>query len=340
MAAPAAAGPMRALAEYGVAVIRLRRVTRKRKRAVWEVTTSEGGYALKELAVPPRRVRFLAAAHEHLHGSGLVPALRRTRTRLSFVDGDEARYTLYGWVDGRRPSLSRSSDLRLAFSTAGRFHAASHGFRAPADSNPRDYLGAWPVQYEERISRASTFAAAARRRDRPADRVFLDALPVLLGRAETARRRLDGLPYPDRCRRWREESGFCHQDFAPSNMVVTESGPVVFDLDRIAVDLPVRDLRKLLNRVFIHLGSWDERLAGELLGAYRRERDLAHEDLELLAVDLLFPHLFMAEARERYEYPGAAERESLCERNMVRAVTVELSKPASLRLRLLREGAL
>jgi spore coat-associated protein S len=56
----------------------------------------------------------------------------------------------------------------------------------------------------------------------------------------------------------RQQGVLCHQDFAAGNLLIDPSGKLyVLDTDGITIDIPARDLRKILCKVMKKNGKWD-----------------------------------------------------------------------------------
>lgn len=85
-------------------------------------------------------------------------------------------------------------------------------------------------------------------------------------------------------------AGLCHQDFGEGNVLLGDDRVYILDLDGVTFDLPVRDLRKLLLKQMSSRGKWDESLLHDVLGWYGEVYPLDPAQVQVLLVDLLFPH--------------------------------------------------
>lgn len=129
----------------------------------------------------------------------------------------------------------------------------------------------------------------------------------------------------------RQARFLCHQDFAAGNLRVDDDGHLMaFDLDSVAYDLPVRDLRKLLNKIMKIQGEWDADLALRLVRAYAAVRPLSAGEYALLLADLQFPHLLAGLAKKLYIRSQAEWPQSECERRLQAIVQLEASKARAL----------
>ncbi len=319
------------LSLYPLHVVGAALVSHKPTRAVWKITAHEGSFALKGLAIPPRRVEFLAAAHEHLsRNSRLVPDLVRTNAGGRFADDGRMRYVLSTWVCGRPPVLCDPRDLVRMVEATARLHLASRGFERGRGMNPRTYLGDWPQAYDRGTELLHEWSLRARTLGRPADSIFVQGYRLLRPQADEARRLLDADAYREWCGAVAARGGFCHQDIARNNLLLGPSGVKVFDLDALAVDLPARDIRKLLNRVFRVTGGWNPTLLRIALEAYRIHAPLTQGRMRVLLADMTFPHLFYRAGRKLYIDGRPPRPEADLLQALERAIAVETSKPAVL----------
>lgn len=266
-------------------------ISAKANRSVWRVIAEGAAYALKRLQLPPERTLFLTAAHEHLNTGGLVPRLIHTAAGDRFVDAGDECFVLMDWVGGRRLSYQNLDDVALMAESLAEVHSLSRGFRAPPESAPLDYVGTWPAAYRERCDLIRQSAAQ------------LDDLGGLCSQAERAIEHLAASAYADWCQTFRQSGGFGHQDIAAGNVTLTPRGICIFDLDAIAVDLPARDLRKLINRVFVRRQECSKETLGHLAHAYSQVNQLGINELAVLLIDLEFPHL-TARLLARLAEPG------------------------------------
>lgn len=279
------------LANYDFNVLGIREETHKGKKAVWWVNTDGGLLVLKKLPMGEERFRFLLAALEHLRCGGVrLAPLVKTKNGTPYVLAEGHCYILSIAVEGRPPNYSLR-EIPMIVQGLARFHRASEGFKPPEDAKVRLHLGTWAEGYEREIRRVLLYLE---RGDGSAfsDRV-LENLSVCIGMAsEALRRLLEGGEYQAWVDRVRETPVLCHQDFAAGNLLITRDGDLcVLDTDSLTIDLPARDIRKILNKVMKKRGGWDAALASKMLGDYDEVSPLSHADRVVVGCDLLFPHL-------------------------------------------------
>lgn len=282
--------PPRAVLEaYGCPDAQIVTETVKKKKAVWFVQTPEGGWVLKQSPLSEGRLRFVLAAVDHLRARGVrLPEVIPTREGLPYVASPEGLFFMMERLEGRTPSYDVPEERGAILQGLARFHRASEGFFPDSYPEARVQLGEWPRLYLKRLDAlqlpagTGTFWEATR----PHHELMVEA-------ARTALERLQRSAYHSWTETVRRAGGLCHQDFAAGNLILEPSGDLaVLDLDSISVEIPARDLRKILLKVLKKPAVWDHKLAASMLDAYHQENPLTREQYQVLQADLIFPHLY------------------------------------------------
>lgn len=282
--------PPRAVLEaYGCTDARVVTETIKKKKAVWFVQSPDGELVLKQSPLSEGRLRFVLAAADHLGTRGVrLPAVIPTREGLPYVASPEGLFFMMERIEGRNPSYDLPAERAAILQGLARFHRASEGFFPEGYAEARIQLGDWPRLYLKRLDALQQPAGTGAfwEATRPHHAVMVEA-------ARTALERLQRSAYHRWTETVRQAGGLCHQDFAAGNLLLEPSGELaVLDLDSISVEIPARDLRKILLKVLKKAGVWDHELAVSMLGAYHQENPLPLEQYQVLQADLLFPHLY------------------------------------------------
>ncbi len=331
--------PTWVLSRYGLLPSRVEVVSSKPKRVVWRVTSGRGIFALKAAEMPLSRVRFVTAAHAYLRTRcDLVPMLLACKSGDLFAHDGSVAYTLMEWVEGRRPDLADPGDVARVAGSLAHFHQASHGFSSPEGASARTDLGCWPARYRRDMDALDQSMAVARRKSGPVEAMFLDSFDFIAARAEEACRQLEQVPYRRLCDAAAAAGGLCHRDFAPGNLAAAEGGVKVYDLDSVTIDLPVRDLGKLLDRVSIRCWGWNLACMEAALAAYAASGSLSAEHLRVLLADLTFPHLVVVAARKYFLGQGPDLSMVRQAQKLGLVLAVELTKPTVLAAFRLKEG--
>lgn len=283
----------KALAHYPVARTRITVLSDKGPKATWGVVSGGQRLILKRIPVSPGRLMFVASvlAHGAQAGSPVLPALVSTKDGQPCLWLDERGYLLTSALSGRQLDYERPHDLELIARGLGAFHRAVRGAPLFPGAESHTLLGRWPEQYDKEIDKLSRDGSRAEQ-DRSA---FAAAFREVVARARematNARDELARSAYDDLVRRSGEAGDICHQDFASGNVFVLSGGRLaVYDLDACCYDVPVRDLRKLFNKVMKKMG-WSGPRASKIIRAYHSVNPLPPEAWDVLRIDLLFPHL-------------------------------------------------
>lgn len=299
----------------------------KPDRAVWRVSRGPEVFALKAVRLSASRVAFVTAVHAYLSARcDLVPELLRAKTGDLFVDDGETRYLAMAWAPGRPPDLASADDLALVGEALARFHQATRGFASGAGGS-RSILRTWLPVYQRSIDDLLQCRNLARARRGLVAQTLVGSLATVMAQAQDAVAQLARSPYGQWCDEVTSSGQLCHQDFAHGNLVIGPDGVKVYDLDTVIADLPARDLRKLVNRVFIRARIWTLPHLRAVLAGYRRRLVLSQGHLRILAADLAFPHLVYRVARAYFQGIGGPRPEAYWARAFERALIVELSKP-------------
>lgn len=293
------------LKDYPIEVTDIRTESYKKKKGVWWIKTPGGYRILKKHPNSDKTLDFVLAAVEHLRGKGIrTPEIIPNAKGGKYVIRDGCCYVLYQAISGVSPSYNKSEQLKQIVQELAEFHKASTGFMPPQGCKPRVHLGNWPDTYRSRNDKLISFYNTEEKNVIHGDfgETVLKEFPYFVRRARIAVDGLEGSEY----RRWVEEfrntCGLCHQDFAAGNLILTKAGELyVLDIDSITIDIPVRDIRKLLLKVMKKQGGWDLNLTKDMLAWYQSRNPLEYSRWQVLKWELMYPHLFSGVMSKYYE---------------------------------------
>lgn len=270
------------------------------QKVVWRLETEVGSLCLKRLPHGEDRSLFGVAAQEYVKSRGArVPAVIRTSDGAPYVVRDGNVYVVYEWLAGRHPRLGNLDDRRQLVQGMAMFHKASRGYEPPQGAVVSNKIGRWPEQYAQMIEEFREWKRVATASPKAiASRALLRHVDGAIERGERALAGLQASSYAQVCQ---EPIGLCHQDYGVSNCLLTPAGPAVIDLDGITFDLPARDIRKLLHKLFESRGGWSAATYRAVLAAYQEVYPLTPEHLDALRWDLRFPHPFFALAKNPFK---------------------------------------
>lgn len=271
-------------------------------KTVWRVEAEGGPYCLKRLRQEPARASFTVAAQIYLFaGGGPVARVFPASNGDHQVVVDDHVFVLYEWLDGHSFPLTTANGLERALNALGQFHASSRGFTPPPDCRVSRKLDRWPARYASLRGRLEDWRRTAQEnRNDPFCAVYLEQVEAALENAKRAEIRLARSDYSRLMQSGEVRPVLCHQDFGEGNVISGPTGTFVIDLDNVTFDFPARDLRKVVNKTMLDRRAWDLELLRRMLAWYGRANRLEALDLELLAIDLTFPHLFHDAAKNRF----------------------------------------
>lgn len=89
-----------------------------------------------------------------------------------------------------------------------------------------------------------------------------------------------------------------HQDYGWSNGQMGANGMWIIDLDGVAYDLPIRDLRKLITGTMADLFRWDTTWVREMIQSYHEANPISSQLYDILMIDLSAPNEFYKNVKE------------------------------------------
>ncbi|MZQ86008.1 CotS family spore coat protein [Paenibacillus sp. 5J-6] len=302
----------------------------KGKKAVWSIQTDMGELIMKKVPFDETHIDFMLHAINYLKSNGVhTPAVIKTSSGQGYVKLNGEYFVVFETVYGHSPEYDNDSDLSLMLKGMATFHRASRGIESPNGFYPSYLLTKWKSDLQTRMERLKAWKEQRQqvKNKNEFDRVFLANVDNFVQQAQTALTTLNQ-PYFEQ---WVKETEItktlCHQDFAAGNLVVGKDGKLyVYDMDSLTVDLPVRDMRKILNKVMKKGTSWNLPMMLKMMKFYQQVNPLTKEQYMILAADIQFPHLFYGQVSKYYEN---REDQWTVDKHIVRLkdmISTELSK--------------
>jgi len=292
------------LLEYGHANAQVLELRDKGKKTIWRINSDGKKMILKKMPSSVPQTRFITDAASHLISVGVrVPKLVKTKSQEDFVTANNLAYILMEWVDGKQPDYIRDTEAIL--SSLAAFHRGSLGFNPSSTYDFKSHLGTWPGSYQKKKNQLQTYVLHARKRkdNDEFSEVFLQNFELALERIAQAISRLEKSQYKEWVELARARGLLCHQDFTPKNLRMQRDGGItVFDLDSITIDIPARDLRKIFNKLLKKEGGIKVKTLKLMASIYQDNYPLAKGQWEVVAADLLFPHLFYGIVDKYYRH--------------------------------------
>ncbi|MFJ8255792.1 CotS family spore coat protein [Peribacillus asahii] len=293
------------IAYYPVEVKNIYLLSFKGKKAVWSIETDIGELIMKKVPFDEDHIAFMVHAIDYLRDNGIhTPSVIKTHSGEGFVKVDGEYFVVFEAVHGRSPEYKYENELLMILKGMAAFHQASKGIESPTGKFPSFLLTEWKSDLKRRYERLVQLKEQRLQATdhNEFDRQFLLHVDTFLQQCQTAMSMLNNPTFDQ----WVEETNItktlCHQDYAAGNLAIGSDGNLyVYDMDSLTVDLPIRDMRKILNKVMKKETAWDLERMIKMMKAYQEVHPLTKEQYHILAADILFPHLFYGQVTKYYE---------------------------------------
>lgn len=292
------------LNNYNIIVLNIKNESYKDKKGVWWIQTPDGYKILKKISNSEETLKFIISAVNHFVQNGIkIPRINKTKTGNDYVNIQGICYVLSDAISGKTPSYDSPKELMTIVKELAKFHKAAAGFHPLENTKPKNHLGIWIQDYTDQTEDMNRFykdEVQSNGRD-SIGKFILNEFPYFYQRAYEAINALKGSEYRD----WVEKASrigcLCHQDFAAGNLIMTSNEIYILDTDSITIDIPARDIRKILHKIMKKSGKWDKELTQRVLNYYQSENPLTQSEWSVVKMDIMFPHLFIG-AMNKYYY--------------------------------------
>lgn len=269
--------------------------------AIWRIETNHGPRSLKVLHRTPERSMFSVGAQEYVVKRGArVPGIILTKDGRNSVVAGGKLWIVTDWIDTLTPVAK--IDLEGAQTLVhglGEFHQWTKGYVPPLEAGKSSRIFKWESQYQKIMTKLGWFRHIAKAYPGTAASSHLQSvLDTFETQAKEIFARFQASAYQKMIRKGEAHWGLAHQDYGWSNGQMGPGGIWVIDLDGVAYDLPIRDLRKIITSTMDDMGAWDLAWIRGVINAYHRANPLDRETFELLWIDMAFPNEFYKHVKE------------------------------------------
>ena len=291
------------LKHYNLSVKSMTCITTKSDKggAIWKLETDAGPKSLKLLHRRPTRSMFSLGAQEYLVNvqKANVPPLVKTKDGEDYLVMGGKCWFVAEWIEPLYPVTKDLEGAKHLCRALGEFHRLSQGYVPPAKSELPSRLYKWPKTYQKVIDKMDWFRNLANAySEMPASSLLLSVVDQFEEQAKRGLEALNQSSYDDLTKLGNEAWGLVHQDYGWSNGQMGENGMWVIDLDGVAYDIPIRDLRKLITGTMADLYTWDTTWVREMIKAYHEANPISKELYEILMIDLAMPNEFYKNVKE------------------------------------------
>ncbi|TYS67773.1 CotS family spore coat protein [Sutcliffiella horikoshii] len=268
---------------------------------IWKIETNKGPKSLKILHRRPTRSLFSIGAQEYLvnEKNARVPAIIKTKSDSNVVVMGGKIWFVAEWIEPLQPVSADIEGAKLLSNAIGEFHQLSKGYVPPKGAEVASRLYRWPKTYQKVMKKMTWFRDIAKLySEMPASKTILNTVDMFEEQAKNAITKLEESPYKQLAALGNEEWGLVHQDYGWSNGQMGPGGMWIIDLDGVAYDIPIRDLRKLIGGSMDDLGKWDINWIVAMLDAYDEANPITDELFEILLVEFSLPNLFYKNVKD------------------------------------------
>jgi CotS family spore coat protein len=291
------------LQSYDLSVKSMQIITTKPDKggAIWKLETNLGPKSLKLLHRRPTRSLFSLGAQEYLVDvkEARVPPIVKTKDGKNYVEAGGKLWFVAEWIEPLAPVTKDLEGAKQLCYALGEFHRLSKGYIPPEQAEVASRLYKWPKTYEKVIAKMDWFRNIAKAyEEMPASSHLLNVVDVFEEQARRSLERLNQSSYFELIKHGNAYWGLVHQDYGWSNGQMGAEGMWIIDLDGVAFDLPIRDLRKLITGTMADLYRWDVTWVREMIKAYHEANPITAQLYEILMIDLSLPNEFYKNIKE------------------------------------------
>ncbi|MCD4838889.1 MULTISPECIES: CotS family spore coat protein [Neobacillus] len=272
-------------------------------KTVWKIETTEGIFCLKRIRKSLPIVKFTTSAQAYLSSKGaLVAAIIPTKDNNLYFVHEGYALVLYSWIEGTDLDMEKNQEhLEIGLKGLAQFHKDTVGFVPPPDCETYNRMGVWPDNFKKMLEELKQWKSVSEQQNTPFHQTYLNIADEIIKMAEKSVQLLDRSCYHEWVKEIGEYGYMCHQDYGKGNALHTKEGVYVLDLDNLAYDIPLRDVRKLIFKRMAELESWNLNLVEHLINCYASVLPLTEEQRKIIYIDLLFPHKFYGYVKKPFK---------------------------------------
>lgn len=259
---------------------------------------------MKKVPFDGEHITFMAHAINYLKNNGVyTPDVIRTKKGKAFIKLKGEFYVVFEAVHGKPPNYKYENELEMILKSLATFHKASKGIESPTGSFPSFLLKKWKSDFRNQYKRLLQLKKQVLQANEhnEFDQLFLLNVDTFLNQCQTAITMLEHPSFDLWVEQTERMKTLCHQDYAAGNLLIgNDHNLYVFDMDSLTVDLPIRDIRNILNKVMRKEAAWDLKTMIKMMKAYQEVNPLTKEQYHILAAELFFPHLFYGQVKQYY----------------------------------------
>lgn len=291
------------LLKYDMEVEEFKLIQNSGLKTIWKFDYNGKTACLKRLRHSKERALFSVNAQVYIRNKGgHVPSIYLNNDSEPLTEYNEQLFVVYEWIESKDLHFGKAEDFKIAMEALAQFHVDSIGYISPEDAKISSKIGKWQSQYESMKKRMLKWKdQASNNLNNNSHKAYFENIDSIIEIADMSIGMLEKSAYFDICNNELHEFSLCHQDYGVGNVIYSKEGPYVIDLDGVTYDLVIRDLRKIIGKKMQKGGGWKENVIKTTLSYYEKYNKLSPQMLELLKIDLLYPHWFFGDVKNLYK---------------------------------------
>lgn len=299
------------------------------KKAEWPIDTNIGEVFLKKVIINEKYIEFMIYVVDYLRDNGVfTPEVLTTKMGEGFVKYKDDYFMLFEAVNGRIPDFESEEDLNIIMNGIATFHKASKGMEITHEQFSTLQTD-WKNDLKNKFLKLTKWKdeKAKGKHQNEVDKLFLKNINQILMQCEKALTIIENYSIAELGEEKESDKTISYQKFDERNLTIGEDANLYFlDMSSLKLELPVHDLRRILNMVMNKEKTWNVKLMMKMIIAYQEVNPLTCLQLRFLKADLLFPHLFYVVFSEYYQNDGIITINASQFSQMKKVITLELSK--------------
>ncbi|SDF28780.1 spore coat protein, CotS family [Fontibacillus panacisegetis] len=282
-----------ASSHYGFSIENYDLLHETSRTLVVSLETTKGSYVLKSIYVTEKRLQFILEVEHFLREKGIsIPMVYPTLSGESYLNWEGDLFVLQEKIQGTSNSPSSLDAITSKAALLGTMHNVSLGFHShfgPDYAEEHD----WEKHYIRKIRDMLEWKDRFSKSKSAKKKMILEGINDYL---KAGIRALKLIQLHAQFQQWKDlpphEHFIAHGDFHSENILYTEEQLYIIDWEFVRYNYPSKDIGRLLNSILKHSESWDNASFQNLIQHYTRYNPLNDWQLQMLYLDLSFPHNF------------------------------------------------
>ncbi|MGI6225081.1 MAG: CotS family spore coat protein [Peptococcales bacterium] len=266
------------------------------QKAVWFIKGKKKNYALKRYCLNKDQWQNMISAYNYLSKEvNYVAPLISTKRNEPWVIYNDCYYILTNWVKGEKPDYTKLEDLVKLSRGIADLHQAAQNYVTLENTQIAKHLGDWPslTRRKQGLLLEYKYEAEANKTD-VFNKIYLKHYQKYFELFEEVAEIFESKLYQQWVNKIKKNPCLCVNGFSPHNFSLGEKNTFwLLHLDNICLDLPARDLRKLIFKAMFIKNNWCKESLSSILQNYLEIYPLSKDELQVLLAELKAPHLFL-----------------------------------------------